>query len=129
IGPGTKVPAHYMQGRWVKMKEWGMRYVLRLPTEWEIAYWEDKPDAGACVVLVRASRGLIAIDIDDESVVKAIISVLPHTPCIKRGAKGQTLFFRVEDATGIYSTSFSRNIPHTNRKQRVVDILFDGRQT
>ena len=79
---------------------------------------------GIGVICGRASGGLVAIDVDVDEVVDAVTNALPHSPAWKVGAKGRTLFFR----GAVESKAFSRS--HADgRRERMVDVLGEGRQT
>jgi hypothetical protein len=121
IMPGTKRPGELRGAFWVGKSDWRKIYTDRLPTPFEIECWSES-DAGVGVVCGPASRNLVGIDIDtdDERIKTAILSVLPGTALIKRGAKGATHFYR-----GALESSPSWNVD----KQRVCDIIGPGRQT
>ncbi|MFA5630305.1 MAG: bifunctional DNA primase/polymerase [Porticoccaceae bacterium] len=121
IAPGTKRPGKWSQSNgWEGMGDWS-RFSRRLPTEIELDYWSTFPDAGIGVVLGPAS-GLIAIDKDYDlpGGNDALEAIIPYTPVSKKGEKGYTKFYR---SSGEPSRSFDV------RKQRVLDILAEGRQT
>ena len=123
--PGTKVPGILVAGRWVRMMDWARRYADRLPSDREVEGWSSGPDRpGVCLIMGRASCGIVAIDIDVEEAVQPVTAALPYTPARKRGAKGETLFFRGD----VPSRSFNRHLPD-GRRERLVDVLGEGRQT
>lgn len=130
IIPGTKRPGHKVKGEWTGIYNWVDKWKDRPPTSWETLTWGRLSDAGVCVVAGPASKGLIAIDIDTDQtdIVKAIHAKLPQTTVRKKGAKGETLFFRCSAGlnpwNGVLSPSF--DVPEVGR---VCDVIGPGRQT
>ncbi len=127
IAPDTKAPGDFVGGRWVRMSGWTERFRDALPNG-ETALWAGAPGSpGVGVVLGRASRGLVAIDIDayDEEIVQAIIKTLPSTPLRKRGKKGATLFY---SSGGLRSRALDFCAPD-GAIVRMIDVLAEGRQT
>lgn len=126
IAPGSKRPGAYGTTResptvkvWHGMNDWE-RYGERLPTDIELEYWYDWPDAGIGLVCGKLS-GVIGLDRDyDCPGSDALEAIIPYSPVIKRGAKGYTKFFRYNG-----EPSKSWNIGG----MRVLDMLSDGRQT
>lgn len=122
IAPGTKKPGQYSkQHGWRGMSDWS-RYAERMPTELEIEHWESWPNAGIGVILGRLSN-ITAIDKDYDipnGGDDALTRIIPYSPCVKKGEKGWTRFFRFN---GERSCSFDVN------GVRVLDVLADGRQT
>ena len=103
IFPGGKMPGVYSGGEWRLEHGWS-RFCERLPSNFEMGFWERWPDAGVAVALGpasgRAGQILVAADVDTEEpqVVAALMAVLPPSPVRKRGAKGSTLFYRASAA-------------------------------
>lgn len=127
-GPGTKFPGRYTPADgWWKAHDW-QKYSDRLPTAFETGIWEKWPDAGVCLVLgassAPAGKVLVAIDIDTDAPeeVHAIRSVLPGSPCAKKGAKGETQFYLANPC--VTNTAFN-----DGNKRRMLDLLAHGRQT
>lgn len=120
IAPGTKRPGAFSGGKWHGMKDWS-KYVKVSPTGWQTDEWSRWPDAGIGLLCGKLS-GVIAIDIDtdDPTLIEQIQRVAGPSPVRKKGRKGYTAFYR-----------FSGEIPASwdVNKQRVVDLLSDGRQT
>jgi hypothetical protein len=115
IIPGTKRPGELVRGEWVGINKWSE---ITAPSEDDVDRWSDS-DAGVGVV---CGRGLIGVDIDtdDQEIIDAILSAIPHSEVKKVGAKGMTLFYR---ANGIESKSW--NVDGT----RACDLIGPGRQT
>lgn len=135
IMPGTKRPGELRRGEWVGKTKWREEYTRRMPTRFEIQLWSSS-DAGVCVVCGPGSKYLVGVDIDtdDPTIKKAIIAALPPTTVIKRGAKGETRFFRGPQI----ENSKSWNIPNPRdrklptelqKKFRACDLIGPGRQT
>src|SRR5262245_33198380 len=119
IRPGTKLPGVMEHREWYGRMDWS-QFCDRLPTRHELLVWNRYPEAGVCVAC--GLNGVIAIDIDteDQAVVEAILSVLPPSPVAKRGAKGQTLFYRGSPAI--------KSRPFNIAGGRALDLLAHGRQ-
>lgn len=124
--PGTKVPGMIVAGAWRRMSDWTRRYRDRLPSDREVETWERAADGGICLIMGKASRGVVAVDIDTDDAVAPVTDALPYTPVKKRGAKGETLFFR--NPNNVVSRAFTLIHPD-GRRQRLVDMLSEGRQT
>ncbi|WP_236840737.1 bifunctional DNA primase/polymerase [Bradyrhizobium sp. CCGE-LA001] len=104
---------------WRGMTEW-QRFCDRLPTDIETGIWDKWPDAGVCVAIDHKLK-VIDIDTDDHALMGAVLSVIPFSDVIKRGAKGFSAFYR--GSSSVVSQSFSVG------NDRVVDLLCHGRQT
>lgn len=101
------------------MSDWE-RFSHRLPSDIDLKYWYEYPDAGIGLLTGKFSR-IVALDRDyDTNGTDALDRLIPYTPVKKKGAKGYTAFFRYN---GEKSCSF--NIGGA----RVLDVLSDGRQT
>lgn len=119
VMPGTKRPGMYSLRSWRGTSDW-TRFCDRLPTEIETGIWDKWPDAGVCVAIDHRLK-VIDIDTDDHALMGAVLSAIPFSDVIKRGAKGFSAFYRGSPA--IVSRPFSVS------KERVVDLLCHGRQT
>lgn len=119
VMPGTKRPGMYTLGAWRGTSDW-TRFCDRLPTEIETDIWDKWPDAGVCVAIDHKLK-VIDIDTDDSALMGAVLSVIPFSDVIKRGAKGFSAFYR--GSPTIVSQPFNVG------KERVVDLLCHGRQT
>lgn len=98
IEPRQKRPGEFVAGRWKAMDTW-QRWRDQSPTKTELAQWLRWPDASVGIVLgsdVGDGTVVIAIDLDmhDEDTVRDVVGQMPFTPMSKRGAKGETLFYR-----------------------------------
>lgn len=96
IAPGGKAP---------KLKNWTQIF------HDDIDHLIEKYPSHGIGVLCGKASGVIALDIDDDS----ILDKLPKSPVAKRGAKGETRFFRYN---GEQSINFNGG-----------ELLSDGRQT
>lgn len=110
-----------------RIKGWTDKFSKRFPTEEEqeeylTKYWDY--DIG---LATGGSSGIIAIDFDYENMADAsaieslVIGALPLTPCIKKGAKGWTRFYR--DNGDIKNAGIDRF------GTRMIDVLATGRLT
>ncbi len=127
IIPESKRPGELKGGQWIGMVNWRAEFTSRLPSKEEVERWSAS-DAGVCVVTGPASRDVVGVDIDtdDDPVKSAIIGVIPKSPCIKRGEKGETHFFcgpKIEK-----SKSWNADGAE-GKKVRVCDLLGPGRQS
>ncbi|MDI1347249.1 MAG: bifunctional DNA primase/polymerase [Pseudolabrys sp.] len=135
VMPGTKRPGEQKRGEWVGKTNWRDEYTRRLPSRFEISAWSQSK-AGVCVVCGPASKYLVGVDIDtDDPIIRnAILSALPPTTVSKRGAKGDTRFFRGPSI----DKSKSWNLPTNDgelttdgkrKTYRACDLIGPGRQT
>ncbi len=92
--PNSKVPGNFVNGEWRPLFNWS-RFCDRLPTELEILHWSGWPDAG---VGLAATHGINMADIDtiNATIIDVIKAILPPSPAIKTGQKGETLFYRAD---------------------------------
>ena len=83
---GSKMPA---------IKNWS-EYCYRFPNTDEVMSWlRNFSETNLDLALGEAS-GVIALDIDcvDEKILEIIMPMMPESPVVKRGSKGETRFFR-----------------------------------
>ncbi|WP_267356647.1 MULTISPECIES: bifunctional DNA primase/polymerase [unclassified Methylobacterium] len=115
IAPGAKFPGSLgLDGEPRAMRGWDRFCKKPVPPN-IIAGWSRLRAAGVGVAL---GRGLIAVDIDRDDMVDAILAVLPPSPVMKVGRKGITAFFR-EGSTPVASRNF----------HGFLDLLSTGKQT
>jgi hypothetical protein len=67
------------------------RFQYTKATEKECAAWSNNEDLGIALVCGQISQ-IVGIDIDTDD--ENILALCPASPCIKRGKKGETRFFR-----------------------------------
>lgn len=109
------------------ISEWTNKFSKRFPTEEEQEQYIEKYDDHDIGLATGESSGVIAIDFDydnmaDSSAIEQlIIGALPVTPCIKKGAKGWTRFYRYDGEV--------KNLGIDRFGTRMVDILSTGRLT
>ena len=104
------------------IKEW-TTFSTRKPTEAEVKSWMTNfPDAGLSIMLGEVS-GVVALDIDEtrQEVLDLILPLLPSSPVVKVGAKGETRFFRYVKGTHTDKLAFNGEM--------VVEILSDNKKT
>lgn len=132
IMPLEKAPGEYRGGQWRRMSQW-QRFRDKAPSEFEAGLWSrNYPDANIGIVLgspAGAGMRLVAVDIDtvDPDAFADILSALPYSPMVKRGAKGETRFYRAP----ITIKSKPYDDTRSGGRTRLVDILTgqDTRQT
>lgn len=134
IMPGEKRPGEVRNGRWQGMGDW-QRFGRRQPTAIELRIWDRYPDANLGLIMGTSAGHdedgvvlhVIAVDVDvaDYDELRDLLGGLPASPMRKRGAKGQTWFYRAP--ASIKSKPYGR----AKDKVRLVDLLtgFDTRQT
>jgi hypothetical protein len=110
ILPGTKRPA--LSG-WEK-------YCNEAPAVTFVAGYSRAPAMG--VGIACGFGGLIAVDLDDDSLIDPILAVLPPVLIAKKGRKGLTAFYRSDEALP------SKNYRTTDRRG-LLDFLSGGKQT
>lgn len=109
------------------IKEWTDKFSKRFPTEAEQEVYLTKYDDHDIGLATGESSGVVAIDFDYENMADAkaieqlIIGVLPITPCIKKGAKGWTRFYKFDGEV--------KNAGINRFGTRMVDVLSTGRLT
>jgi hypothetical protein len=96
------------------------RYCDRSATEIELGVW-TKHDYGIGVACGFGGLCAIDIDTDDGRIISAVESVLPSALVAKRGRRGFTFFYRAPEM--VRTRAFNID------GKRVVDILFEGRQS
>lgn len=104
---------------WRRLKKWDV-FCERQAHPKIIAHWAAWSDAG--VGLACGFGGLVAVDIDDDSLIDPIRAVLPPIMVAKRGRKGFTAFYRAAEPLP------SKNY-RTADKRGLLDFLSAGKQT
>lgn len=109
---GKKMPA---------IKAWS-DYCYRLPSKEEISSWSNTFTESNIAVCLGQESKIIALDIDadDKEILDIVMPILPKSPVVKRGSKGETRFFRY--------TGETTDILKYNSKV-VVEILSNGKKT
>lgn len=109
---GKKMPA---------IKGWS-DYCYRQPTDEEVKSWCNNLTESNIAICMGPASGIIALDVDadDQEILDIIMPLLPESPVVKVGAKGETRFFRY--------TGESTDILKFNGKV-VVEILSAGKKT
>lgn len=115
----TALPARY-GSKAALLKGW-TTYFSQKPTGSEIAEWSELPEANVDVLLGECSN-LVALDIDTDSpeILAIIKHLLPESPVVKRGSKGETRFFR-------YAGDVSESLKFNG--EMILEILSEGKKT
>jgi len=97
-------------------------FAYRMPNKEEIESWKRLYPASGLSVLTGKVSGIVALDIDEErqEILDIIMPMLPPSPVVKVGAKGETRFFRF---SGEVTDSLKFN------GQMVIEILSTGKKT
>lgn len=109
---GSKMPA---------IKDWSA-YCYRLPTVDEVMSWTTNFSETNLDLALGEASGIVALDIDctDQRILDVIMPILPESPVVKVGSKGETRFFRY---TGETTDSLKFN------GEMVVEILSNNKKT
>lgn len=109
---GSKMPA---------IKNWS-EYCYRLPTTDEVMSWCRNFDETNLDLALGEASGVVALDIDteDKRILDVILPLLPTSPVVKRGSKGETRFFR-------YSGDMTDSLKFNG--EMVIEILSAGKKT
>ncbi len=128
IGAGTKSPGIYRgvtpegDGPWFGLKDW-QSFCIERASVHKVASWGRMSEAhGGGLGIACGYGGLVAIDIDDDSLISPLRDVLPMVVVGKRGRRGATYFFRSADPLS------SKNYRSTD-KRGLLDFLSGGKQT
>ena len=129
VGAGTKVPGIYRgyvtnegKGPWFFLRNWNELCDERA-SEAQVGAWGRMADRyGGGLGLACGFGGLVAVDIDDDSLVEPLLKVLPSVLVAKKGRKGLTAFYRV--AQMLDSRPYD-----ADGKGRLLDFLSRGRRT
>jgi len=108
---GNKLPA---------IKSWSY-YCFRPPTQEDLDQWSTIGDTNISVCMGRASN-IVALDIDEtrQDILDLVMPILPPSPVVKIGAKGETRFYR-------YMGEGSQTLVFNG--QMVMEILSDNKKT
>ena len=109
---GSKMPA---------IKNWS-EYCYRLPTTDEVSSWIRNFDETNLDLALGEASGVVALDIDtdDKRILDVILPLLPTSPVVKKGSKGETRFFR-------YAGDMTDTLKFNN--EMVIEILSAGKKT
>lgn len=109
------------------ISEWTKKFSYTFPTEKDQEDYIETYSSYDIGLATGESSGVIAIDFDYEGMADSkaienlIIGVLPITPCIKKGAKGWTRFYKFDGEV--------KNAGINRFGTRMVDVLSTGRLT
>jgi hypothetical protein len=109
------------RGKTPLIKGWS-DYCSRLPTFEEALNWSNNFSESNCAVCLGKASGIIALDLDEErkEILELVLPLLPASPVVKVGAKGETRFFRYKGET-TESVSFDGAM--------VIEVLSTGKKT
>lgn len=109
---GSKMPA---------IKNW-TEYCFRYPTTDEVMSWTRNFSETNLDMALGKVSGVVALDIDciDQRILDVIMPLMPESPVVKRGSKGETRFFRF---SGEQTESLKFN------GEMVVEILSTNKKT
>jgi hypothetical protein len=109
---GSKMPA---------IKNW-TEYCFRYPTVDEVMSWMRNFSETNLDLALGEASGVVALDLDcvDERILEVIMPMLPESPVVKKGSKGETRFFKY---TGEVTESLKFN------GEMVIEILSTNKKT
>lgn len=116
-------------GKACKITNW-QEFSDRLTTSKDIDQWRNNGQVVGIGVVLGTASNLVAIDIDCDDA--EILAGLPRSPCVKRGEKGETRFFRMYDqydARVNLPTSNMRKFSRPGKKTPDVEIFYSKRYT
>jgi hypothetical protein len=110
-------------GKHPVIKDWS-RYCRTMPTDQEMTEWENSFPTGNIGLPLGAASRIVGVDIDtdDPILLERIKRILPTSLVRKKGAKGETAFFR-------YAGHTSRKFRLHPQGKPIVELLSDGNQT
>ena len=108
---GSKMPA---------IKNW-TDYCYRMPTVDEVMSWMTNFSETNLDLCLGEASGVVALDLDttDQRILDVILPILPESPVVKKGSKGETRFFR-------YSGESSETLKFNN--EMVIEILSSNKK-
>lgn len=91
VGPGTKVPGQFQNGKWFPMSGWA-KFCDNMPAEFIHDQWERWPEAGVCV----AHGNVIGLDLDTDrkDVAESLHKAVEPPNIRRRGQKGWLGYYR-----------------------------------
>ena len=120
----TAIPARY--GSKAALLTGYSEFFDRKPTDEEITKWEELREANIDILLGPCSN-LVALDLDTDrpEVLSIIKHLLPASPVVKRGSKGETRFFRF--TPGDQTEKLTLFLEGKN--ECILEILSEGKKT
>lgn len=114
------IPDKYMSKQ-PAIKGWS-DYCHRLPSSQEAASWCNNLHESNIAICLGEASGLVALDIDcmDDKILEVVLPMLPDSPVVKVGSKGDTRFFR-------YFGDVSDTVKFNG--EVVVEVLSNGKKT
>jgi hypothetical protein len=114
------IPDKYMM-KMPAIKQWS-KYCYELPTEMEVEQWSNTFQKSNLAIALGPASGIIALDIDatDPKILEVVMPILPESPVVKIGSKGETRFFR-------YFNESSQTV--TFNKEVVLEVLAGNKKT
>ena len=104
-------------GKVTRIKGW-QEYSNRLPTEAERDAWKTMQNISGIALVLGPKSNICAMDIDTDD--PRILAKMQQSPCVKRGKKGETRFFRRKDLD-------DQSYPEPPRQ--IVTVKRDGKAT
>lgn len=115
------IPDGYMRKTPI-IKGWS-DFCRKKPTTEDILNWGSQFDKTNISVCLGPTSGIVALDLDTvrEDVLNIIKPMLPKSPVIKKGAKGETRFFRYIPGITTEKVTFDGEC--------IIEILSEGKKT
>lgn len=104
------------------IKNWSS-YCFELPSSEEVDSWKDNFDKSNIAICLGQASGVVALDIDEvrPDILEVILPMLPKSPVVKRGSKGETRFFRYTGVEHTQSLKFGGEM--------VIELLSNNKKT
>lgn len=115
------IPDKYMSKQ-PAIKNWSS-YCFELPTKKEVDSWSGNFDKSNIAICTGTASGIIALDIDEvrQEILDVILPMLPKSPVVKIGSKGETRFFRYTGVEHTQTLKFGGEM--------VIELLSNNKKT
>jgi len=104
------------------IKAWS-DYCFKLPTQGEVDSWSNNFDKSNIAICLGGASNVVALDIDEvrPEILEIIMPMLPKSPVVKIGSKGETRFFRYTGVEHTQTLKFDGEM--------VIELLSNNKKT
>ena len=104
------------------IKAWS-DYCFKLPTKGEVESWSNNFDKSNIAICLGTASNVVALDIDEvrPEILEIIMPMLPKSPVVKIGSKGETRFFRYTGVEHTQTLKFGGEM--------VIELLSNNKKT
>jgi len=115
------IPDKWMQKR-PAISAWS-DYCFKLPTQGEVDSWSNNFDKSNIAICLGGASNVVALDIDEvrPEILEIIMPMLPKSPVVKIGSKGETRFFRYTGVEHTQTLKFDGEM--------VIELLSNNKKT